>query len=53
MDFLEQEVQNGALAACKKALDGKWKPALLVDSAEYMEETTETEQDRTESAYFA
>ena len=53
MDFLEQEVNEGRLAGiAKNSLLTKWKPALDVNSKEYIEETTELEEDRTESVYF-
>jgi len=53
VDYLTKECEAKYMDAhCKYSLEQKWKPALNVDDPSYIQETTETASDRTESVYF-
>eukprot|EP01117_Protostelium_nocturnum_P014032 TRINITY_DN5301_c0_g1_i1.p1 TRINITY_DN5301_c0_g1~~TRINITY_DN5301_c0_g1_i1.p1 ORF type:complete len:273 (+),score=65.55 TRINITY_DN5301_c0_g1_i1:1-819(+) len=53
VEFLSEEVKNGALSACKRSLEMFWKPMLNEKSAAYIKKTLETsDEDREESVFF-
>mmetsp|Transcript_16162 Transcript_16162/g.22450 ORF Transcript_16162/g.22450 Transcript_16162/m.22450 type:complete len:123 (+) Transcript_16162:366-734(+) len=54
VDFFEDQIlKKGELKKCKYSLDNEWKKALEVNSKEYIQDTTETAEDRTDSVFFA